>query len=195
MQLVKLVGYGATILSLAVSSGVAYGSDASVEGPTGPDSNNIAEVNETNKLYLDVDNDFFADFDFDDIDVDTGNNNVYDNTTAGDNISGDATVDIALDVNLEQNSGWSCDCLFGDNGDNSASVLGPTGPDSLNEAVVNEYNKAKIDVENVADIDVEDVDVDIDTGDLDSYHNTTVGNTESGSATFNFTANYTVVQN
>jgi hypothetical protein len=196
MKVMRLAAYG--ILALALAGwGAAYASDATVEGPTGPHSNNVAEVNEKNKLDLDVDNDFDAAFDFDDIDVDTGDNDVKYNTTAGDNKSGEATVDIALDVAVEQDSSGPCECLdglFNGAGDHSATVEGPTGPFSDNFATVNVKNKADIDVHNYVDIDVEEVDVDIDTGGNESKYNTTVGDTESGDATFKFSATYKITQ-
>ena len=193
MQLVKLVGYGATILSLAVSSGVAYADNDAHNDTTGPDSTNEVEVEIDNDLDIDVDKD--ADFDADlDLDFSTGWNDVKDNTTAGDNTSGSVDAKVNGSLTIDQSGDDLCEC-FGnmfEGGDNNASNQ-LTGPDSTNEAEIEIKNDVDVDVDKDADVDF-DVDVDADTGDNKTEHNTTAGDTSSGNVDFEFDWDVTIIQ-
>ena len=170
-------------LSLALlmsQAGFALAADnsASVTGPTGPDSTNTATVNQSTSVNINISNTANVSYDFD-LDLNTGNNTISHNTTAGDLVSGDINANIALNTNIDQNSGLCDGCFGGSGGSGSASVTGPTGPDSWNSAEVNLSNNRDVDVNNSANVS-HSFKIAANTGGNRCSNNTTVGDCRSG---------------
>jgi acid phosphatase family membrane protein YuiD len=178
----KLVTFAFGLALMLTQSGTAAaeGSEATVTGPTGPNSTNTATVNQTVDINIDISNTAKVNYNFD-LDLNTGGNTASHNTTVGDLASGNIGGDLNLKTEITQ-SGVDCNCLS-DPGSSVAKVSGPTGPNSTNSSTVNLTQNTNVKVDNKADVDYS-FKIVANTGGNTVSHNTTAGDLRSGDIRF-----------
>lgn len=166
--------------SLAVSPlhvDAVFGNDR-----TGSNSENTNDVDIDRDVDVDITNDADIDNDFD-FDLNTGDNDIEDNTIVGDVRTGD--VELGVEVNSVANQSTSLDLSTLTESHASLDFSNEiTGSNSENTNTVDLDSEVDIDVTNDADID-NDFDVDANTGGNDIEDNTEVGDVETGSVRIN----------
>lgn len=174
----------AAIAAVVLLSGAGSAwADVDVSGEnntTGSNSTNDNTYDITDDVDLDIDNDADADNDAN-VTVDTGNNDVLDNTTVEDIMGGD--IDVQGEFVNELNS-EEMDLSMSSFGDVSADFTNDTtgsGSDNTND--LNVDRNLDVDVDNDADID-NDITADLNSGGNAVRDNTTVGDIETGDIEF-----------
>lgn len=156
-------------------------------GTTGSSSTNLNTYTVDDTVNLDVDN-TSAVSNTPSVTVDTGNNDVLDNTTVEDIMGGD--IDVSGEFTNDLNSGdmdLSMDTLGDVSGDFSNDT---TGSSSNNRNTMNVDRNLNVDVDNVASIS-NDIDANLNSGNNTVRDNTTVGDVETGGVDFSVTVDNT----
>jgi len=169
-------------LSLLLVASPVMAAEVDVMGEnvdTGADSNNQNDYELDNDVEVDVENDSDVDNEAD-VDADTGDNDVEENTNAGDLTTG--VVDASAEWETVTNAGSA---MMGA-GEDGVMIDGEftndtTGADSNNENELDFDNDVEYELDNMADI-LNSLDFDADTGDNDVEQNTNVGAIETGDA-------------
>ena len=179
-QLRTLSAISAVVLMSGAGSAWASVDVSGENNTTGFSSTNDNTYDVIDTVDLDVEND--ADVDNDaDITVDTGNNDVRDNTTVEDITGGD--IDVQGEFVNELNS-ESMDLSMSEFGDVSADFTNDTtGSSSSNTNDLNVNRSLDVDVDNDSDID-NDIDATLSSGGNSVRDNTTVGDVTSGDIDF-----------
>ncbi|MBI2590116.1 hypothetical protein HYW32_03810 [Candidatus Berkelbacteria bacterium] len=151
---------------------------------TGPNSDNRNTLDIDRTADIDVDNDADIDNDFD-VDVDTGGNDITNNTTVGDIETGDFEMELTVENTANMGASQVTLPSMGDQDVDADFSNDTTGPNSVNRNTLDVDNTLNVDVDNDADVD-NDLDVDVDSGDNTVDSNTTVGDITTGDVSINF---------
>ncbi len=184
-NLMRVIGLSSAMLvALTFGASIAKANvDVDVTGTnkiTGPSSNNENEWDIDVDIDVDVDND--GDIDNDqEFAVNTGDNDINDNTTVEDFSTGDisGTVEVQNIINMGDIEVAGVDPVDVD----VKLANGTTGPSSNNENKLDLDVDTDIDIDNDADID-NDIKLRLNTGDNDIDHNTVVGDISTGDIKF-----------
>lgn len=146
---------------------------------TGADSDNENELEVDNEVELELENmaDIWNELDFE---ADTGDNEQNKNTEAGDQTSGDASLDTMIATWANNDAGFA-GAAGGEVSVDVSAENTVTGADSDNENEFEIDNEYELEIDNDAEIDNE-IDVDIETGGNEQNKNTKGGDQTSGDA-------------
>ena len=173
--------FGVSALAVLFTAAPVMAADFDTTGEnltTGADSDNENEFEIDTEVEVEVENEAEVDNEAD-VDADTGDNEVEENTNAGDLETG--TVDVTGIWENTANAGASL--LGADDGGLTGSadfMNDTTGADSDNENELDVDHEVELELENTADF-WNELDFDADTGDNEVEENTNVGNTTTGS--------------
>jgi hypothetical protein len=174
--------FGVSALAILFTAAPVMAAEFETNGDnitTGADSDNENEFEVETEVEVEVDNEAEVDNESD-VDAETGDNDVEENTNAGDLETG--TIDATGTWENTANAGAS---LLGvDDGGLSGSadfMNEETGADSDNENELDVDHEVELELENFADF-WNELDFEADTGDNDIEENTNVGETETGDA-------------
>lgn len=172
------IAAGLMTLVITIGAGTAF-AHINIDGcndTTGPNSENENEWDINDDFDIDIENLAEANNDIW-FDVNSGYNDIFNNTEVCDVLTGDILGDFQIINDL--NSG-DMDLDFIEFGDIDISLGNSlTGPFSDNSNEVNIDRDFDIDVDNIADID-NDLNYDLNTGNNDISNNTSVGFVETG---------------
>jgi len=188
-----MVASSALLATLVGGAAYAQVDISSINGTTGPWSENKSIWDIDHDIDIDITNDSEIKND-QDIDAETGRNEVEHNTSVSDFTTGDIDGDIYVSNELGGSdfivSG--SDLGFGDVSIDLAN--GCTGPNSENENIVDIDNDIDLDFRNYVTIH-NDLDADLNTGDNEVEHNTVVGDFSTGDIDFSATTENRVNNN
>jgi hypothetical protein len=174
--------FGVSALAVLFTAAPVMAADFTTDGSnttTGADSDNENEFEVDTEVEVEAENEAEVDNESD-VNAETGDNEVEENTNAGDLTTGE--IDASGSWENIANAGAS---LLGadDSGlTGSADFTNEeTGADSDNENELDVDHEIELELENTADF-WNELDFDADTGDNDIEENTNVGDTETGAA-------------
>jgi hypothetical protein len=150
---------------------------------TGPFSENINEIDIDRDVNVDLDNDVNIDNDLN-YAFNTGNNLIDSNTCVGDVNTGD----VIIDGNVENQAGGFFDGMDFNIPMNDADIdlsNDTTGPNSINDNLVNIDSNYNLDLNNNVNIE-NDINVAGNTGNNTFGNNTCLGDIQTGSVRLNF---------
>ena len=168
------------LVGLAISAGTAW-ADVSVtaeNGTTGANSENENTYEIDSEVEIEIESSAEVDNDLE-IDVETGGNDVDQNTSVEDFTTGsiDGAIEVSNDLNTAEIVLSSADFGASDVDVDFKNHL--TGSSSENENKVEIDQETEVSIENRADIK-NDIDLDLSTGHNDVDHNTVVGDVTTG---------------